>query len=611
MSIKSKDWVSVLKEIKRCPSKISIRKDRVSIGPNTSLMLDGEEIPYEHLSLAFDCLSYRTKRQFEDDGSRKTTNFLDVDDAHFTYIKFDNGDFEIRVNNKLHCSSGAARKCGATTEYYKHGLLHNEIGPAVVVGYKNKFYLDGKELTQAELLECSPKSTHSWGIIGDKSFTIAKLGDHAIVRGVDGTAALLTKSDNSPNIDDLVLDLIGTRIAGYKVEKYLNVGNKIGPLYDYLVSENGTWKMEYEREQIKASCLHTDGTEIKLSLAIRTRHLSLKIKLPDEHIYSVVTNFTFNDISAQTSAFLQFPTIEVHRSDGLLHNTMGPAIILPAATRNSTQYEGYFINGKKTDLTSQRKYNNSLLELITDTNSSTQSRHDIDDIEGSHLQNILDHVNENNNSTLSSFGGDKLINSTEAMMTTYTDTNVSNEQRQSKFEEALKRVARKNADANKINLIGDTMETKTIKYGDTTASSKDSRVRQVTSGAKLGVQKAALRTVSQKAAEKIVDIASPTDNIVVQRIVQLALLLGTAELSERLPDGAASKIGLTEDRREGYGGLARYVAGETLGRDAVDIMNYIAPLLLDKLQDISAEEIAELTVDSEEYDSLKIPTFSK
>ncbi len=143
------------------------------------------------------------------------------------------------------------------------------------------------------------------------------------------------------------------------------------------------------------------------------------------------------------------------------------------------------------------------------------------------------------------------------------------------------------------------MEVKTIKHGEVKTSTSDGRARQVSAGAKIGMQKAALRIGSQKLADKLVEAASPTENPMISRIAQVGILLSSAELAERLPDAAASKVGLSEDRRQAIGGMARYVAGEQLGRDLVEIIAWMGPQLFDKLQGLSAEDITELTHESE------------
>ena len=74
-------------------------------------------------------------------------------------------------------------------------------------------------------------------------------------------------------------------------------------------------------------------------------------------------------------------------------------------------------------------------------------------------------------------------------------------------------------------------------------------------------------------------------------LVQLMILLTSAELVERLPNSVGDKIGLSEDRRESFGGLSRFVSGEILGTKAVDIVTDLAPTLLDALRTMSATDI--------------------
>jgi hypothetical protein len=577
-------------------------------------MLDGEEIPYEHLPLAFECLSSRKViyNKTKAGGSRRISYSIDLGKERFAYHKYDNGDFEFTFRNLLHCALGAAKRYGSTVEFYKNGALHNEAGPAIIEPLGKRYFLEGQEVSLTDFIERSPKSSHSWGVRGDSSFTTAKLDNLAVVRGVDGTIALLSASQGETNVDDLLLDLVGTRLPGYKVFAYENIGHAIAPLYSYLQLDRGTWKVNAYPEATKAIYERPDGSKAILSYSKNTHCLAFKIKVPGGQTYSAVTDFGFDTSKHHTSALSRFPSVEIHRDEtGNLHNVLGPAVKLPATTPHASTYEAYFLHGLQVNRAEHTRYDTDSKSITFINSAGLYHRHD-----GPAIIDFLPHGEtlkywfENGSMVIgpssSEIDAGQLINLAGTAMPTYTDLKVKQEQRQNKFEEALKRVAKRSAEVKEgINLRGAAMDTKTTKHGEAPATTSDSRMKQVTSGAKLGLQKAVLRVGSQKVAEKIVEAASPTDNVVVQRIVQLALLLGTAELAERLPDGAASKVGFTEERREGYGGLARYVAGETLGRDAVDIVSFVAPMLLDKLQGISAEEIAELTADAEEVERLE------
>jgi hypothetical protein len=604
------DWNSKLNELKLTSLTYEHLLNRLSVSYRDSIQVDGEEVPYEHLPLLFEKLSYTRREWVSGRDQDKKSFYLRIGSKEFGYTVCANGDTEYNVNGKLHCALGPAAQKNGERFYYKHGQLHNDAGPAIDDGTNKSYFLDGKLLSLIEFVENSPKSRHTWGTRGTGTFTSSQLGEHAVVRGMDGTVALLAASNEPPNIDDLILDLVGARIPGYRVALYENIGYSIAPLYSYLQHDSSPWKTVCHPEYTRASYSAKDGTRAVLFYSKTRNTLSYRFKGKNGSVYSSLTDFAFDPFSTRPStASYSFPAIEVHRSeDGSLHNPRGPAINLPHISNRSDAQQLYYLNGVEVSKEEHSRYDSVTQSIVFKNSDGNYHR-----VDGPAIIDFLPQGEvtkywfENGQMIPGSPQTEKpkLINLAGTEMPTYTDLNVKQEQRQNKFEEALKRVARRQNEAKDRDNLGGEMETKTTKHGEAAAATSDSRVRQVTAGAKLGLQKAALRVGSQKVAEKIVEVASPADNVVVQRIVQLALLLGTAELAERLPDGAASKVGFTEQRREGYGGLARYVAGETLGRDAVDIVSFVAPMLLDKLQGISAEEISELTSDAEEFERLE------
>jgi hypothetical protein len=597
------NWDSILDEIKSWHRTKLRSSGRISLGRNDSILLDGEEIPYEFLPKAFDVLS-ESSRYSREAGVQKISKSISVGEKKFTYHRYTNGDSNFTLNGALHCSSGPALIVGGRTEFYNNGGLHNTRGPAIKDGDSEFYYLDGRQVSLSELIEKSPHSEHSWGCRGNQSFYISKLNDHAVIRGLDGTVALLKKSNEGNSVDDFLLEVVGSRLPGYRVIMYENIGPKLRPIYKYLAKDKASWRTDFYTHASWISYRATEGSFASLCLDKDTHKLSFKVTLPDETRREWRLDYSFDDPMPPNDE-RSFPQIEINRdSSGRLSSRDGPAIKIRDTLGNIRRF---YIDGLQISEDEFGHFDEVQNAIVyKDTNGRTHRTDGPAIIDFNKQENparywFEDGVLIDGPETLDSR---EIINSTGTTMPTYTDLNVKQNDMQNKFEEALKRVAKKAnaAKSGSNNLGGDGMEIKTTKYGDARASTSDSRVKQVTSGAKLGLQKAALRIGTKKVAEKIVEAASPTDNVVIQRIVQLALLLGTAELAERLPDGAASKVGLTEERREGYGGLARYVAGETLGRDAVDIVGFVAPMLLDKLQGISAEEIAELTADAEEVE---------
>ena len=605
----STDWEDRLQSIKKSGVRAAKRSAGLSCGPNHTLLLEGEEIPYKHLPTAFECLSAKKVIYTKSGSLRRTTYSIDVGSDRFVFHKFENGDFEYTVDNVLHCSLGPAKKIGNSLEHYKNGALHNERGPAVKNTEYESYFLDGKEVSLTELTERSPHAVHSWGVRGDKSFTISRLNDTAIVRGMDGTVAILSATSRPANIDDVLLEMIGARVPGYRVIAYERTGSSIAPIYSYLRSDTGTWDVSFTSDTANATYVKTDGSRASLRFSKNTNNLAFEIELPNKTTHSSITDFGFNSEQRPPPPppTARFPHIEIHRnSDEKLHRIDGPAVVIPS----TPALEQYFLYGEEVSKAEHTRFDPIAQSIVFENENGDYHRIDGPAIIDFSLHAAPAKYWYAHGERIQALSTSELINLAGNTMSTYTDLNAKQDMRQNKFEEALKRVGTRAeaAKATKFSTGVDGMDIKTVKHGDARASQSDSRIKQVTSGAKLGLQKAALRVGSRKIAEKIVETASPTDNVVIQRIVQLALLLGTAELAERLPDGAASKVGFTEDRREGYGGLARYVAGETLGRDAVDIVGFVAPMLLDKLQGISAEDIAELTAEAESVDHLEAHT---
>jgi hypothetical protein len=567
--------------------------NRVSVDDRSRVLLDGLEVPYEFLPILFK--NFATSERLNSLHSVTQVILLPTGPT-LEHISFTDGSYEYRLNDTLHCTNGPAVKGrGGYFSHYFHGRLHNADGPATEDG---QYYLGGIKKDHVSFVRESPNTRNKWGLRGTHSYNVAKLGRDAVVDCLDGTVAVLEKSDNRPNIDDFILDAVGSRVSGYSVTKYAHSGPQFSTIYNYLRSDSAKWRVQigtsfsiiwYEME---------DGSRASMTFDHNSKFLSFYFKSPSGAEERSVTRLAFDTLSSVGLEDHLANTVVVRDSSGRLHNEHGPAIKLPSAG-----VQEYYLFGTKVSAEEFSRYD-PIARSIVFKNADGEYHRDGD------LPAIISFSTDPNVEPklhwytrgveqAAKNEGTKLINFTGSTMPTYTE--IAQQDRQNKFEEALKRVAKKATNAKQgVNLNGDEMDIKVVKHGEAPASPADTRVKQVTSGAKLGLQKAALRVGSQKAAEKLVETASPTDNVVVQRIVQLMLLLGTAEIVERLPSGAASKVGLTDERRDGFGGLARYVAGETLGRDAVGIAEYVAPMLLEKLSGISASDISELANETED-----------
>lgn len=179
----------------------------------------------------------------------------------------------------------------------------------------------------------------------------------------------------------------------------------------------------------------------------------------------------------------------------------------------------------------------------------------------------------------------------ENMTTTFTKVE---DLKQQQFENALRELREK-----KSRPV-EKMATKQINHGESQATGEDTRLRQIGEGFKAGGKKGVVRAGTRKLASKLTEMVDLKDNLVADKFAQLALLLGSAEIVERLPSGVSAKVGLDADRREHVGGLFRFVAGENLGRDALELASIIAPILLDKLQGVSTEDLLEMAEEAEQ-----------
>jgi hypothetical protein len=586
-----------LKAIKSSKVDWKVRAERVSLTNSRSLVLDGEEIPYDLLPTVFETLSHQKIVYHKSNGLNRTCYSLNIQEDKFQFNRFDNGDFEYTVNGVLHCANGPAKRTATTEEFYKRGALHNAAGSAVVSSDgSKKYYLDGLELSLHAFLERSPLAKHTFGIRGDKSFAISKLGEYASFSGLDGTIALLEKSNEQHNVDDFLLDLVGSHIPGYKVFVYENLGRNLLPVYNYLQNDKSDWKVSLGSEVSRASYDLEDGTRAVLSFSKKTSKLTHKIRLPSGDYHYSTTNFSYDPLGLIANEVLFADTSMTRDLSNRLHSTKSAAVKFGAL-------EHFFIHGRKVSHEEFVRFDDKTDSISFRNAAGNLHRPDGPALINFNMDGSTSEYWFRNGILIETSKEAQLINSTEKTMTAYTELNMENKDSQSKFEEALKRVAKKAKAPDPYT--GEPMEVKTVKHGEAKAATTDSRRKQVFSGAKVGMQKAALRIGSKKVAEKIVEAVAPTDNVVFEKIAQLALLLGSAELAERLPDGPASKVGLTEARRANFGGMARYLAGETLGRDAVSIVDFVAPLLLDKLQGITAQEISELTEDAQEVERLE------
>lgn len=125
------------------------------------------------------------------------------------------------------------------------------------------------------------------------------------------------------------------------------------------------------------------------------------------------------------------------------------------------------------------------------------------------------------------------------------------------------------------------------------------RTEQVVNGFKFGFKKGVVNNSSQILAEKLSSYTPLEGNEWFERFVQICVLLGTAEMMKRMPEGFADKIKLDEETRMNLSSLLIFASGENIGRDIVDIMANVLPLFAEVLKDVTTEELADLKKDFE------------
>lgn len=126
------------------------------------------------------------------------------------------------------------------------------------------------------------------------------------------------------------------------------------------------------------------------------------------------------------------------------------------------------------------------------------------------------------------------------------------------------------------------------------------RTEQLVNGFKFGFKKGIVNNSSHILAEKVASLTPFEQNEWFERFLQVCFLLGAAEAMERMPEGMAEKMRMDEEFRLDAASMCRYISGENLGRDLVDIAANILPLIVEVIQNMTAEDLADLNQDFEE-----------
>lgn len=129
------------------------------------------------------------------------------------------------------------------------------------------------------------------------------------------------------------------------------------------------------------------------------------------------------------------------------------------------------------------------------------------------------------------------------------------------------------------------------------------RSGQLVNGFKFGFKKGIVNNSSHLLAEKVASLTPFEKNEWFERFLQVCFLLGAAEAMEKMPEGMATKLRLDENQRLDAASMCRYISGENLGRDLVDIAENLLPLILEVVQNMTAEDLEDLSHDFEEEQS--------
>lgn len=120
-----------------------------------------------------------------------------------------------------------------------------------------------------------------------------------------------------------------------------------------------------------------------------------------------------------------------------------------------------------------------------------------------------------------------------------------------------------------------------------------SRMSQVWEGSKFGFKKGIVNASSKILAEKLVELSPLSEKEWAVKLAQLAILLGSAELVNIMPDGMRNTLKLDEENQKDLVSFLRVVSGENIGREAVSLALGIIPHIKNLLLDFSSQDLEE------------------
>lgn len=173
---------------------------------------------------------------------------------------------------------------------------------------------------------------------------------------------------------------------------------------------------------------------------------------------------------------------------------------------------------------------------------------------------------------------------------------------ESKSEENVEEVKKHMTDAIKEMMVKElknqledsTVAVETKKIIRSAPDLSGSKVSQLKNGFVFGFKKQVIHNSSHLLAEKVIDLTPMKGNQWSERALQICFLLGLAEIIERMPEGMAERLKLTEDARLNFSSICRYISGESMGRDLVDIATNVLPHITEILKGVTTEELSEM-----------------
>jgi len=671
------------------------KKVLASINENGLLVVGGEIIPFELLPYVFKNL-YQVKvfntsvSNASFDGNKYS---LDIGENTYCFLEHANGTYEYLKNNKYHCVSGPAysNPSKGIFKYFANGKLHRLDGPSLIeLESKQEFYyLFGEKLVLHEYIARNPNSSTTVGFRENKPYSVTKLDDFALVEGVDGTVALMQKTERE-GIDNFLVELVARPLKGFEVFYYPHLGESIANIHGLIAADWSQWSYDYD--VAGSSLLFNDiDAKIRLTFDRKSKQMLFESSASGYDLEKVY-DFSFSDTKAE-----EFPEIKVrHDNLGRLHCSDGPAIINPDGS------EKYYLHGCHL---SESRYSKKIYdkgsesfcwlnedsELHTDSSfypsqiflSGEQRFHHNGLLHNSLLAAIVIPANDFNISRYFVYGNE--ISGPEFARYSCVSETIE-------YRDSFRRLHRENGPARmsfeqdgsykneyfyegeRHNIRGPAVEcengsfeywvdgichrdqgpaiwkstTKILEYwrdgllhneagpavliglgsdrqywlhgnqcdklefagliksksaglswglqsqGEgKMANNDEGRMSQISGGVKSGFKRGGLKVVTGKAADALSKHIPLNDKMPMDKLVQLVLLNASAEVVEHAPVSMSEKIGLTPERKVAFGGTARKLSGEILGRDAVNLFSQLAPMLLENLQNLSAEDIKE------------------